>query len=103
MIDKDKTSKMPYPKITDIKFSGKPRPDKNFISYVSILLDDNLLLRSIRIVKNREGKLIISMPAYKDMNDRYCDYYFPVNNEYRKWIEHFIIKEYMSFIETGKK
>jgi DNA-binding cell septation regulator SpoVG len=89
------------PKISSIRFSG--RASKQFMCYASLMFDGNFVVRGIRVLKNKDKKILIVMPSRESSKSSYGyeDIAHPVNNEYRKWLELMIMKAYLRMCDKG--
>lgn len=59
----------------------------------SVTFDDELVLHDVKLVENKEKKLIV-MPNRKDSTGKYIDVVHPINSNFRNKIEDQIIKYY---------
>ena len=70
-----------------------PTDDQNTRAYATIILDDGLAIRDIRITSSKKG-VFIFMPSRKYANGKRLNIAFPVNSETRQMIEEKILAEY---------
>ena len=59
----------------------------------TIVLNDSILIRDIRIIEGEKG-IRIGFPAKKDANGQFIDYAHPINQETREKIQKAILTEY---------
>lgn len=79
-------------RVSEIKFSGKP--NGRFLAYVSAVLDECLVLRGMRLVRNE--RLILSMPARQDAAGEWREIYHPIRKEARRLLEAAVFAAYES-------
>jgi stage V sporulation protein G len=78
--------------ITNVKIV-KANNQEKLKAYVSITIDDALVVKDIKIIAGSNG-LFISMPSKKDKNGEYRDIVHPVNKDSRAELEKAIFDEY---------
>lgn len=73
--------------ITEVRFYGQR--NENFLSYVNVVLDAQVVLRSMRLVHSKHDpkKLILSMPAKKSNQGDWIQLYSPINRRMRMALE----------------
>lgn len=77
--------------ITDIRINV--RPQGNFIGYADIVLDDELAIHGLKIIKGPKG-IFVSMPHKEKEDGQYEDIVHPANQETREWITKAVLKVY---------
>ena len=80
------------PKVTNIEFYGKP--NKNFISFVSVTFSNNFAIHNMKLVKLKNDDIILAMPSRRTIEGEYLDLAHPINKEYRKSLELAVIREF---------
>lgn len=81
--------------ITEIKFKGKP--NNEFLSYVSVVFDNKLVINCMKIVKRKNGEgIMLCMPSRKLTDGTYFDVAHPINQEFRKHIEQRVLEKWES-------
>jgi len=80
------------PIITKIAFYGKP--SKRFLTYVTIEFEGNFVIKDIKIVRLNE-KMLLAMPARQNMDGESVEFAFPINREYRMYMETTIFDRYV--------
>jgi len=79
--------------VTSVKLS-EPKKEGAIKKFASICLDEVLIIRGLRIVETKEGKLFVSFPNRKLTNgDRFFSSY-PTSDEFRKYVEEMVLSEY---------
>jgi stage V sporulation protein G len=68
--------------------------------YVSIGLDDSLLIHGLKIIERDEG-LFVSMPSRKRQDGTFADIVHPINPQTREMIEHAVLIEYQRVIANS--
>lgn len=70
-----------------------PRQEQKLKAYVTIVVDDTLELRNLRIIEGTKG-LFVAMPARKRKNGSFEDIVHPVSSEWRHKLEEEVLAEY---------
>ena len=60
----------------------------------SIVINDMFVVHDIRIVENRNDKLIVAMPSKKTLDGKFKDICNPANVEARRIIDEAVLEEY---------
>lgn len=92
-------------KITEVRVSVLKNNEKSSLAgFANITIDDELVIKGIKIVNGRNG-LFISMPATKGNDDQYYDDVFPITVECWEYLNETILAEYESAagIKKSKK
>lgn len=76
--------------ITDVRIFISD--DKKIKAYVSLTLDNALVIHGIKILSGRKG-IFIAMPS-KRCGDKYKDLVHPLNTNFRRLIQEKILLEY---------
>ena len=71
--------------------------DEKLKAFVSIALDDAIMIRDLRIIQGNKG-LFVAMPSKKSKDGTYRDTAHPLNNSIRQMIEEVVLKEYWSIV-----
>lgn len=71
----------------------RPVEDERLKAYVSVTLDNALVIKDIKIVEGQNG-LFVSMPSRRRKNGKYQDIAHPINTDFRKLLEGRIFEEY---------
>jgi stage V sporulation protein G len=79
--------------ITSVKVFKTEKENSRMKALVSIIIDDCLAIRDIRIIQG-DDKLFVAMPSHKTSNDKYHDIAHPINQETRAMFEKAIIDAY---------
>lgn len=75
----------------------RPVTDERLRAYVSMTLDNALVIKDIKIVEGKNG-LFVSMPSRRRKNGKYQDIAHPINTDFRKEVENRIFNEYRDAI-----
>lgn len=78
--------------VTDVKV--KPTNTNGMKALCSIVLNDMIAISDIRIVTNKDNKLILAMPSKRTSDGKFRDICNPTNKQARKLIEQTILSEY---------
>ena len=80
-------------KITSVKVRKIEKEGSRMKGIASVVLDDHLAVKDIRIIEGENG-LFIAMPSRKYPNGEYRDVAHPINAETRAMFEKAILDEY---------
>jgi len=58
-------------------------PKNKVKGFVDIIIEDVLVIKSLKVVENKSGELFVSMPQDKGKDDKYYDQVRPLNKEVR--------------------
>lgn len=86
-------------------FINKVKEQKNStVAMVSVVLDKQLAIDKMKINKDKDGKLFLSMPSYKKTkaSKRFIDYVHPINSEFRKYLETEIFAAFNGMSESDE-
>jgi len=75
----------------------RPVTDERLKAYVSMTLDNALVIKDIKIVDGKNG-LFVSMPSRRRKNGKYQDIAHPINMDFRKELEERIFAEYREIV-----
>ncbi len=78
--------------ISDIKIR-KIFEDGPMKAIVSVTFDSQLAVHDIKVI-DASGKKFIVMPSRKNPDNTYRDIVHPINSEFRKSIENFVLEAY---------
>ncbi len=81
--------------ITEV--SVRPVNDERLRAYVSITIEDALVIKDIKIVEGKNG-LFVSMPSRRNKSGKYQDIAHPINTSFRKELERCIFDEYRKLV-----
>ena len=82
-----------FMKVTKVVVKKVDKENSRLRGYASIVIDDSLKIRDIRIIEGEE-RLFIAMPSRKMAEDKFIDVVNPINTETRELFENAIIEEY---------
>ncbi len=82
-------------KITESKvFPIKhPKPGSKFKAYAQITIENEFVIKGIRIVEGSNG-LFIGFPQTKGADEQYYDITFPITKELREYMSNTILEKY---------
>lgn len=84
-------------KITSVRVNtelekSKASPDgTELIAFVSITLDWKWLISHIRVVRSREGKLVVCMPSRITGSGHYRDVVYPIGENTREYLNETVL------------
>lgn len=79
-------------KVTDIRM--RIREGNGMKAICSVVLNGMIALNDIRVIENKDGKLMIAMPSKKMADGKFKDMANPVSAKARQIIETSVIDEY---------
>ena len=69
-------------------------------AYGSFTLDNDFVVRGIRVLENKEGSLFVGFPSRENAKGEYMDICFPMNSTLRQDITAVVISEYEKLCEV---
>lgn len=79
-----------------------PVNEEKLKAYISITLDDSLVVRNLRIIDGDQG-LFVAMPSRKQKNGQFKDIVHPINQEARHQLEQTVFEAYKKeILSIGK-
>lgn len=84
-------------KVTNIALQN----EKNILARASIVLNDCLAIRGVKIVDGKNGAFV-SMPSYQS-NGRFVEVCFPTTGEFRQQLTDSVIEAYQQTLEQGQR
>lgn len=84
--------------ITDVRIRKIAKEGK-MKAVVSITLDGQFVVHDIKIIDGEKG-LFIAMPSRKSNDGEYRDIAHPINSDTRDVIQHIILDEYQSVLDS---
>ena len=82
-------------KITQVDFYGLARG--NFIRYASIVIDGAVVVRGLKLIRRRDGSILIAMPTLKKLDETYEEIAHPTSPESRQIIESAVLSAWSVF------
>ena len=84
--------------ITSVKIF--PVEEEKLKAYVTIVIEDSLVIRDVKIIKGNSGRLFVAMPSKKCKNGSFRDIIHPLNQDIRSYVEEKIFETYNSKIKS---
>ncbi|OGQ51098.1 MAG: septation protein SpoVG [Deltaproteobacteria bacterium RIFCSPLOWO2_02_FULL_53_8] len=88
-------------KVTEVKVLPVDG-DEKLKAYVTVKLDDCLVIRDMKVIKGTSG-YFIAMPAKKMKDGTYRDLVHPLDKSTRQMLEDVVMDEYMRLQSTENK
>ena len=85
--------------ITEIRIT--PRGDDRLRAFVSITLDGCFVVRGLKIIEGKQGRLFVAMPSRKKPDGTYQDVAHPITPDFRNHLEDLVIGEYTRLLQSG--
>ena len=80
-------------KVTDIRIRILKSPKNKLKAFATVILDDSLVLRDLRIFGNERGDSV-SMPSIKDQNGEWHEVVTLINTDLKNQIENYVLRAY---------
>jgi stage V sporulation protein G len=77
--------------------------DPRLKAYVSVTFDDVFVVKSLKIIEGREGRLFLAMPSRKRPDGRYQDIFHPIHQDFRNRLEEAVLSEYSRCLRAGTR
>lgn len=77
----------------DIKVDIKKYEIENLKGFVTLTLDDCLVIKDIKLMQSKAGNLFVSFPN-KKVGEQYKDIVFPITKEFREELINKIMEKY---------
>lgn len=89
--------------ITEVRFYGYSH--NAFITYVSIVLDNSIVINSLKLVKSiqRPGTLMLCMPSRKKDDGSYAYIAHPITAWVREYMQDHIINAWSAHLATATR
>ncbi len=69
--------------------------DKRLRALVTIVFEDCFVVRNIKVIEGRDGKLFVAMPSRQLADGTYADIAHPITKEFRRQTEATILSAYL--------
>ncbi len=76
--------------------------DQRLRALVTIVFDDEFVVRNIKVIEGRDGKLFVAMPSRRMPDGRYGDIAHPITREFRRQMESTILGAYLEELEHAR-
>lgn len=86
-------------RITDVRVT--PRNDERLKAFVTVTLNDEFVVRGLKIIEGSEGRLFVAMPSRKRPDGSYQDIAHPITPECRNTLEEAVMAEYNRLLRSG--
>jgi len=89
--------------VRDVRFNGQPKG--NFLTYVSAVVNDCLVLSQMRLVVSRQDALrpILAMPCRQNADGAWVEIYHPITKEARQVLEAEVFRQYETHLKLKVK
>lgn len=72
----------------DVKISSDP----SVVAYVKFTLEGEFLVTGVRVVRRRDGDLLVSMPSVRHETGGFFDVCHPLNSVFRDYVDRTILR-----------
>lgn len=80
-------------KLTDIRIQLLKAPKNNLKAFSTIILDDSLVLRDLRIFSSNNGEYVC-MPSVKNQNGEWHEVVTIINTDLKNQIDNYVLRAY---------
>ena len=86
-------------RITEIRVT--PKDDERLKAFVSVTLEAQFVVRGLKVIAGKEGRLFVAMPSRKRPDGTYQDIAHPITHEFRNVLEDAVLAEYDRLLRSG--
>ena len=86
-------------RITEIRVT--PKEDARLKGYASLTLDGVFVIRGLKIIEGKTGRLFVAMPSRKRSDGTYQDMAHPITPDCRKVLEEAVLEAYTLSLRDG--
>ena len=87
--------------ITDIRIALLNDP--RLKAFVSITFDGVFVVKGLKIIEGKEGRLFLAMPSRKRPDGHYQDILHPIRRDFRIQLEEAVMAEYSRSLRAGTR
>lgn len=77
--------------------------DQRLRALVTVVFEDCFVVRNIKVIEGRDGKLFVAMPSRRMPDGRYGDIAHPITREFRHQMETVILGAYLEECEHASQ
>jgi stage V sporulation protein G len=77
--------------------------DQRLRALVTVVFDDSFVVRNIKVIEGRDGKLFVAMPSRRMSDGRYGDIAHPITRDFRRQMESSILGAYLEECEHVRR
>jgi stage V sporulation protein G len=88
-------------RITEVRVT--PKSDARLRAFASVTLDGVFVIRGLKIIEGKEGRLFVAMPSRKRPDGSYQDIAHPITSEFRITLEDALLAEYTRLLRVEGK
>lgn len=86
-------------RITEIRVT--PKDDERLKAFVSVTLEGQFVVRGLKVIRGKEGRLFVAMPSRQRPDGSYQDIAHPITHEFRNVLEDAVLAEYSRHLRSG--
>ena len=86
-------------RITEVRVT--PKSDERLKAFASVTLEGQFVVRGLKVIEGKEGRLFVAMPSRKRPDGSYQDIAHPITQECRKLLEDAVLAEYTLLLRSG--
>ena len=87
--------------ITEVRVSL--RDDTKLKAFASITLDDQFVIRGLKVIEGTKNKMFVAMPSRKRPDGKHQDIAHPITQVMRQYLEDKVISEYHREVERARE
>jgi stage V sporulation protein G len=88
-------------RITEVRVT--PQKEARLRGYATVTLADCFVIRGLKVIAGKSGRLFVAMPSRKKPDGTYQDIAHPITPEFRLLLETAVIQEYNSALRAGSE
>ena len=69
-------------------------PDPRLRAFVSVTLDGVFVVKGLKVIEGKSGRVFLAMPSRRRPDGRYQDVAHPIRQEFRNVLEQAVLSEY---------
>jgi stage V sporulation protein G len=77
--------------------------DPRLKAFVSITFDAVFVVKGLKIIEGKEGRLFLAMPSRKRPDGQYQDILHPIRRDFRIELEEAVLAEYSRCLRAGAR
>lgn len=86
-------------RITEIRVT--PHQEARLRGYATITFDGVFVVRGLKIIEGKSGRLFVAMPSRKKPDGTYQDVAHPIAQDFRDLLEKAVLEEYTASLRAG--
>jgi len=80
--------------VTEVRLKKTDASDEKILAYGSITLDKSFVVNGIRVIRTKDGDLLVGFPSKVGQDGKYKDVCYPLNDAMREEISMKVLAQY---------